>query len=96
MLKVDGVQSVRVSLKEGLTILDLKPDNTVTLAKLRQVIKHNGFVPKDAQIIARGSTAFAEGHPVFDVSGTMERLALTTPARQIGDDWQLTVGPSSR
>src|SRR5262245_25158348 len=39
MQKLDGVQTVKVSLKDGLTILDLKPDNTLTLAKLRQVIK---------------------------------------------------------
>ena len=96
MQKLDGVQTVKVSLNDGLTILDLKPDNTLTLAKLRQVIKNNGFVSKEAQIIARGSTAVAEGHPVFDVSGTKERLALTTPALQIGDNWQLAVAPPSR
>ena len=27
MQKVDGIQGVRVSLKDGLTILDLKPGN---------------------------------------------------------------------
>ena len=63
MQKIAGVQSVKVSLNDGLTILDLKPDNTVTLAKLRQVIKDNGFVPKEAQIVARGSTAVADGRP---------------------------------
>ena len=96
MQKVEGIQSVRVSLNDGLTILDLKPDNSVTLAKLRQVIKNNGFVPKDAQVVARGSLAVADGHPVFDVSGTKERLMLTTPARQAGDDWQLSVAPPSQ
>ena len=59
MQKVDGVQSVKVSLNDGLTILDLKPDNAVTLAKLRQVIKNNGFVSKEAQIVARGSIAYS-------------------------------------
>jgi len=32
-----------------------------------------------------------EGSPAFAVSGTGERLALTAPARQVGDDWQLSV-----
>ena len=95
MLKVEGVQSVTVSLNGGLTILDLTPGNAVTLAKLRQVIKHNGFVPKDAQITARGSTAVADGRPVFVVSGTSERFVLATPARQVGDGWQLVVPPIS-
>jgi hypothetical protein len=96
MQKVDGVQNVKVSLKDGLTILDLKPENTVTLAKLRQVIKDNGFVPKDAQIVARGATVVADGRPAFDVSGTKERLLLTMPARQVSDGWQLSVAPTSK
>ena len=54
MQKVDGVQSVRVSLNDGLTILDLKAGNAVTLAKLRQIIKNNGFVSKEATAVARG------------------------------------------
>ena len=53
MQKVDGVQSVRVSLNDGLTILDLKAGNAVTLAKLRQIIKNNGFVSKEATAVAR-------------------------------------------
>ena len=96
MKKVDGVQTVRVSLNDGLTILDLKPGNAVTLAKLRQVIKNNGFVPKEAQIVARGSTAVAEGRQVFVVSETKEQLALAGPARQIGDDWHVSVAPPSK
>jgi hypothetical protein len=96
MRKVDGVENVKVSLNDGLTILDLKPGNSVTLAKLRQVIKDNGFVPKGTQIVARGSTAVADGRPVFDVSGTKERLLLTTPARQVGNGWQLVVAPPAK
>jgi hypothetical protein len=95
MQKLDGVESVKVSLNDGLTILDLRPGNRVTLAKLRQVIKDNGFVPKEAQILARGAPA-TNGPPVFDVRGTNERLVLTMPARPIGDDWHLTVGASSK
>jgi hypothetical protein len=96
MKKVEGVQTVRVSLNDGLTILDLKPGNAVTLAKLRQVIKNNGFVPKEAQAVARGSMSIAEGRPVFEVSGTNERLALALPARQVGNDWQLSIVAPSR
>ena len=88
MQKVDGVQSVRVSLNEGLTILDLKPGNTVTLAKLRQIIKDNGFVSKDASVLARGS---ASGERGFVVSGTNEQLTLGASAQQIAEDWRLTV-----
>jgi len=96
MQRVEGVQSVKVSLQDGLTVLDLKPDNTVTLAKLRQVIKNNGFVPKEAQIVARGSTAAIDGRQVFDVSGTRERLVIMASAQQIGDEWRLSVAPPSK
>jgi hypothetical protein len=96
MKKVDGVETVRVSLNDGLTILDLKPGNGVTMVKLRQVIKNNGFVPKEAQAVARGSMSVAEGGPVFEVSGTHERLALAVPARQVGDDWQLSIAAPSK
>jgi len=96
MKKVEGVQTVRVSLNDGLTILDLKPGNAVTMAKLRQVIKNNSFVLKEAQIVARGSMSLAEGRQVFEVSGTKEQLVLATPARHLGDDWQLSVAPPSK
>jgi len=96
MQKIAGVQSVKVSLNDGLTILDLKPDNTVTLAKLRQVIKDNGFVSKDAQVVARGATAEADGRLAFNVSGTGERLLLTMPARELSDGWQLSVAAPAK
>jgi hypothetical protein len=85
------VQNVRVSLNDGLTILDLKPDNTVTLSKLRQVIRNNGFVSKEAQIVARGSTTGGSGAAVFEVSGTRERLVPNGQAQQTGEMWRLSV-----
>jgi hypothetical protein len=86
MQKVDGVQSARVSLKDGLTILDLKPGNVVTLAKLRQIIKNNGFVSKEASVVARGNT---NGTQAFVVSGTNEQLSIAASPQQVGDDWRL-------
>lgn len=79
---------MRVSLNEGMTILELKPGNAVTLAKIRQVIKSNGFVAKDATALARGSTA---GERRFVVSGTNEQLDLAVSPKQIGEAWQLAL-----
>jgi hypothetical protein len=87
MQKVEGVEAVRVSLKDGLTILDLKPGNAVTVANLRQIIKNNGFVAKDADIVARG-TAADRG---FDVSVTHEHLPLNAPPTPVGDEWRIKV-----
>ena len=93
MKKVPAVAEVRVSLKDGLTLLDLKPGNSTTLAALRQVIKNNGFVSKEATVVARGA---AVGDDVFVVSGTNERLELSGPAQRKGEDWTLVVRPPKK
>jgi len=92
MQKVDGVQDVRVRLNDGLTVLDLKPGNTVKLGRLRQIIRNNGFVPKEATVIASGAVT---GAHAFVVSGTGEQLPLTTEARRTGEDWQLSVAATN-
>ena len=93
MQKVEGVHTVRVSLKEGVTILELKPENAVTLAKLRQIIKNNGFVSKEANVVARGAPNGPRG---FVVSGTNEDLSLSASPQQGAADWQLTVPAPQR
>ena len=82
MQKVTGVVSVRVSLNEGLTVLDLKPGNDVTLAHLRQVIRNNGFVTKEAQVVAVGTVSTTGGAVVFEVSGSRERFTLQSGSAQ--------------
>jgi hypothetical protein len=77
MQKVPGVTAVKVSLNDGLTILDFAQDNTVTLVRLRQVIRNNGFVTNESRIVARGSVTTSGGASVFEVSGSKERLTLT-------------------
>jgi hypothetical protein len=88
MQKVDGVQTVRVSLKDGLTILDLKPGNSVTLATLRQIIKNNGFVSKEASVDASGRS---DNSDTFIVNGTNERIAISRPPQLVGAEWRLSV-----
>jgi hypothetical protein len=91
MQKVDGVQAVKVSLNDGLTILDLKPGNTITLTKIRQVIKNNGFISKEATVVARGAPSRVGGDLYFTVSGTNEDLAVSVAPRHIGEEWQLAI-----
>ena len=93
MQKVDGVQTVRVSLNDGLTILDLKPGNAVTVAKLRQIIKNNGFVSKEAVAIARGEP---NGDEAFVVGGTGEELPISAAPQKADDRWRLTVAAPKR
>ena len=94
MKKVPAVTQVKVSLNDGLTVLDLKPGNTVTLAELRQIIKNNGFVSKEATVIARGSVSADEKS--FTVDGTNERLRITAASQRSGDsgdrgEWRVIV-----
>jgi hypothetical protein len=76
MQKVAGVSAVRVSLNEGLTVLDFKPQNTVTLLNLRQVIRNNGFVTREAHVVARGLVTAAGNVLTLEVSGSRETIAL--------------------
>jgi hypothetical protein len=76
MQKVAGVQSVRVSLNDGLTILDLTPGNGVTLEKLRGVIKRNGFVPKEAAVRVRGTVGGTGSALTLQSAGASERFSL--------------------
>lgn len=88
MRKVGGVEKVSVSLKDGLTLLDLKPGNTVTMVKLREIIKNNGFVSKEAVIVAHGTVGPAGD---FEVGGTRERLVVTGQPLPEGQNlWRLT------
>jgi copper chaperone CopZ len=89
MKKVPGVMQVRVSLNKGLTVVDLKPGNRTTLAELRLIIKNNGFVSKEAAVVADG-TVTSEPR-TFVVRGTNERLLLSSPAQPTGDEWRLAV-----
>jgi hypothetical protein len=93
MKKNPAVAQVRVSLKDGLTILDLKPGNTATVAELRQIIKNNGFVSKEVSATARGIVSVDQKS--FMVGGTSEHLTLATAPKKNGDDWEITIPPPS-
>ena len=55
--KIEGVRSVKVSLKEGVATIQFAPANRVTLAKIRNAIRSNGFQAREAEINVVGSLA---------------------------------------
>jgi len=65
--KMDGVESVDVSLEKGSVDIKLKADNTVTLPQLRRTIRSNGNEAKDATIAGRGKIVDRDGKPVLDL-----------------------------
>jgi hypothetical protein len=94
MKKNPAVAQVRVSLKDGMTILDLRAGNTATLAELRRIIKNNGFVSKEVTATAQGTVSADQ--KTFTVSGTNEQLAISSPPQRAGDEWRIVVPPPSK
>lgn len=88
MQQIEGVRSVAVSLKQGLTVLELREGNSVTLAQLRTVIRNNGLVSKEATVVARGSLV----GDLFDVRFSGERLHVNGQRAKLAiDRWTLAV-----
>ena len=94
MKKHPAVAQVRVSLKDGLTILDLKAGNTAKLSELRQIIKNNGFVSKEATALGRGTVG--SDPTTFVVGGTQEQLPLASVPIRDGDDWRIVIRAPDR
>src|SRR5260370_35241021 len=74
--KVAGVESVEVSLNNGLATVKLKPGNTVSVPQLWELIHKNGYTPKATTVSARGELANVNGILQLKVSGTKDTLPL--------------------
>lgn len=72
--KLEGVESVEVSLEKGSIDIRLGADNKVTLPQLRRTIRSNGNETKAAQITGRGRIVGTDGKRVLDLlnGATME------------------------
>ncbi len=67
--KVNGVDSVKVSLNEGLADIKLKDGNKVTVEQIRSIIRKNGFTPKESQARVAGRVVERNGQPALEVTG---------------------------
>jgi copper chaperone CopZ len=74
--KVAGVESVEVSLNQGLATVKLKPGNTVSVPQLWELIHKNGYTPKTTAVSVRGDLENANGRLQLKVAGTNETLML--------------------
>jgi copper chaperone CopZ len=105
--KLDGVETVVVSLEKSSADIVLKPGNRVTLPQLRAAIRRSGYPTRDAQITARGAIIDQMGRPVLDLlngsvlelterptGSTPETTEISGVSRVIGkDNERLTIGP---
>ena len=65
--KVEGVETVDVSLEKSSAVITLRAGNKVTLPQLRRVIRSSGYPTRDARIDARGRITERGGRPVLDL-----------------------------
>jgi copper chaperone CopZ len=74
--KLNGVQSVNVSLNKGLVTIELAAGNYLTMGELRRVIITNGFSPKEATVVVDGVVEDGD-KPTLNSDATHERFVLT-------------------
>jgi len=85
IIKLDGVESVDVSLEKATADIRLKPGNTITLPQLRRIIREGGYPTKDARVDARGTIVDRNGKPALDLqNGSFLELAAGPSAPPTG------------
>jgi hypothetical protein len=82
--RLDGVESVEVSLDRASADIRLRPSNRVTLAQLRRLVRNNGFSAKDATVTVVGTIVERGGKPALAVTG-IDAVWLLRPAAASGD-----------
>ena len=75
-LKIDGVETVTVSLQRGVADIRLREGNRVTIDQIRQMVRSNGFTPREANVTVIGVPLERGGAPAFEVSGINEVLII--------------------
>jgi len=83
--KLDGIESVDVSLEKATADIRLKPGNVITLPQLRRIIRQSGYPTKDAHVDARGAFVDRNGKPALDLqNGSFLELGTRPSATNTG------------
>ena len=77
--KMNGVETVEVSLEKASAVIVLKEGNAVSLPELRRVIRNSGYPTRDAQVTARGKIVERGGTRVLDLLNGFT-LTITNPS----------------
>ena len=80
MKNISGVQTVEVSLKSATTTIELGEGNTLTLERLREIIRKNGFQPGPARVTATGLLTNTAGQLRIDLAPSKSSLTLAAAA----------------
>ena len=68
--KLEGVESVEVSLEREHASIRLRAGNRVTLTQVRDLVKHNGFSARDAAVTVMGDLSENGDSVTLAVSGS--------------------------
>jgi hypothetical protein len=68
--KIEGVETVTVSLNDGAADIRLKPGNSVDPEAVRKVVRDNGFTPKEADVTVTGQITRSDGKWMLRVTET--------------------------
>ena len=78
--KIEGVESVNVSLNEGKARIQFKPGNMVRWNTIIESVKNKGFTPKEARVTAITALELKDGKARATIIGSNETFQ---PADQI-------------
>ena len=68
--KLDGVRSVAVSLNDGYADIVLASQNAVTVERIREAIRRNGFTPREARVRVSGTVVRRGEQLLLEVAGS--------------------------
>jgi len=78
--KMDGLEKVIVSLNDGKAYLQLASNNKLTLKKVQEVVKSNGFSAKNAEVTLNGQLVEKENEWQIKVNGETFMVSSDTPS----------------
>ena len=81
--KVEGVEDVNVSLNEGHANIKLKPGNKVTVEQVREIVRKNGFTPKDTTAKVAGTIIERNRSPAMQVDGLNSVMLLAGHEKEV-------------
>lgn len=73
---VAGVESVDVSLGEGVATIALAPANEVTVEQVREIVRDNGFSPKETEVRVVGRLVADPAGLMLAAAGTAQPFEL--------------------
>ncbi|MBI0398060.1 heavy-metal-associated domain-containing protein [Cyclobacterium marinum] len=77
--KMDGLESVKVSLNDGKAYLKLANSNELTLQKIQKEVKNNGFSARSAEVTLYGELAKEGNEWSVHVNGETFKVSSDTP-----------------